>query len=397
MEGAILHAPSHAAPRALLVGAPEGVAARLEGTVSFDVVPDEAADGAIAARVHDVVLVDGALPAARIRELLASVAAHGQAREPAVRPAVMVMAPAARLDQVEAELEAEVDVVSAALERRELAGRLRAALRLRGYVGELNRKNAELQALYGRLERLTRRMSDELRLAGNVQRSLLPPPLQHRRLDVAREFLPAREIGGDYYDLVPLGRDRFALAIGDVMGKGVPAALLAANLKACLRGQLQAEALVVEDLVARVNRLFWEVTPKGLFASLFFGIFDLGAGVLDYVNAGHDHPLLIDRAGTIRELADGGTVLGIVEHAPYRKGTVAVKSDDLLVLYSDGVTDRCNGQGDAYGLERLREAALRSRHDAARIILYTLLGEVQGFSGGTPADDDMTLVAAKIR
>ena len=92
-------------------------------------------------------------------------------------------------------------------------------------MSELSRKNAELQGLYGRLEVLAGRMAEELRLASNVQRSLLPAPLQHARLDVAREFIPFREIGGDLYDFVPLGPHRMAFAIGDVMGKGVPAAL----------------------------------------------------------------------------------------------------------------------------------------------------------------------------
>jgi serine phosphatase RsbU (regulator of sigma subunit) len=426
MEGAILEAsagrpPLDAAargaepgrvlrPRALVIGAPEGLQQRLAGVLQLDVVAEDAARDALMTRGHDIVLVDGALPAPRIRELLAGLASA--AGSPDARgsvsalPAVIVMAPPARLDEVEADLEAEADVVSAALGSRELLGRLRAALRLRGYVTELNRKNAELQALYGRLERMTNRMAEELRLAGNVQRSLLPPPLHHPKLEVASEFMPAREIGGDYYDLVPLGPDRLAFAIGDVMGKGVPAALLAANLKACLRGQLQAEvggslefssSGPMEELVGRVNRLFWEVTPKGLFASMFFGVFDLAAGTLEYVNAGHDYPLLIDRSGAVRELSEGGTVLGIVERAAYQRACVAVDVDDLLVFYSDGVTDRGNAAGEAYGLERLRDAAVRSRNDPARIILYTLLGEVQGWSSGCPAEDDMTLVAVKAR
>jgi hypothetical protein len=176
------------------------------------------------------------------------------------------------------------DVVAAGLGERQLLARVQSAVRVRGWMTELSRKNAELQGLYGRLEILASRMAEELRLASNVQRSLLPAPLQHARLDVAREFIPFREIGGDLYDFVPLGPHKMAFAIGDVMGKGVPAALLAANLKASIRAQVEAENICPSALVAKVNRMFWDVVPNGLFASLFFGVFDLEVGRLVHCN-----------------------------------------------------------------------------------------------------------------
>jgi phosphoserine phosphatase RsbU/P len=228
-----------------------------------------------------------------------------------------------------------------------------------------------------------------------VQRSLLPPPLHHGSLDVASEFMPVREIGGDYYDVLALEAGRLALAIGDVMGKGVPAALLAANLKACLRAQVQAGGVAPEQTIARVNRLFWDVTPKGLFASLFFGVFDFQSGLFEYVNAGHDHPFLVKTDGNAVELATGGTVLGLVEDSSYERGRVRFTRDELFVFFSDGLTDRANARGEMYGVDRLREAALRSRRDPARIVLYSLLGEVQGWSNGTLPEDDTTLIVAK--
>jgi sigma-B regulation protein RsbU (phosphoserine phosphatase) len=181
------------------------------------------------------------------------------------------------------------------------------------------------------------------------------------------------------------------------MGKGVPAALLAANLKACLRGQLQSGVATPQEVVTGVNRLFWEVSPQGLFASLFFGVFDLRRGVLEYVNAGHDYPFQIGPEGSSVDLVTGGTVLGLMEHARYESGQVRLSSGDRVVFYSDGVTDRANRDGEAYGVERLKQVASRVRGDRARLALYTLLGEVQGWSGGQPADDDMTLVVARIK
>jgi sigma-B regulation protein RsbU (phosphoserine phosphatase) len=214
---------------------------------------------------------------------------------------------------------------------------------------------------------------------------------------VAGEFIPVREIGGDYYDLIPLDRGRLAVAIGDVMGKGVPAALLAANLKACLRAQVQASETAPEEMIARVNRLFWEVTPKGLFASLFFGVLDPEAGVMDYVNAGHEHPFVVGTGGALLDLAEGGTVLGLLEKTQYGRGQAPLGRGDMIVFFSDGLTDRTSPVGEMFGVERLKEAAARSRGDAARIALYSLLGEVQGFSGGLPAEDDVTLIVTRVR
>ena len=223
-------------------------------------------------------------------------------------------------------------------------------MRTRAGLRELARKNAELEALYGRLEGLARRMAEELRLAANLQRSLLPPALQHARLDVAREFIPFREIGGDYYDLVPLGPERIAFAIGDVMGKGVPAALLAANLKACLRAQLQAGTVSPGQLVGRVNRLFWEVTPKGLFASLVLRLFDFAEESLHYVNAGHDYPFLVRADGAHRgPRRRAGPCWAWSRSSTYQHEVGPPGAGRLVVFYSDGVTDRANAGASVRG------------------------------------------------
>jgi phosphoserine phosphatase RsbU/P len=268
---------------------------------------------------------------------------------------------------------------------------------LQGALAELARKNAEIESLSARLEGMAGRMAEELRLASRIQRTLLPAPLAHPRLDLAAEFLPAREIGGDYYDAILLERGRLALALGDVMGKGVPAALLAANLKACLRAHVQAGAPAPAEILVRVNRLFRDVTPKGLFATLFFAVLDFEASTLEYVNAGHEPGLLVRPDGTQVELDRGGAVLGLLEYPAYETGKEAVRPDDVLVLWSDGVTDRGAPSGELFGRERLRAAAGRAHRDPARIALYTLLGEVQGWSGGRPPEDDQTLIVARVR
>jgi phosphoserine phosphatase RsbU/P len=270
-----------------------------------------------------------------------------------------------------------------------------------GGTAELVRKDDEIRDLRQRLDALTARTAEDLRLASRVQRSLLPPPLEHPRLDVAREFLPFREIGGDYYDFVPLGPNRLAFAIGDVMGKGIAAALLAASLKACVRAQLQAPSegggIDPAALVGRLNRLFWEITPAGLFATLFFAVLDLQGGRLDYVNAGHYYPFRVRANGVVDELVEGGSVLGVIERSRYERGRLMLDKDDVVVLYSDGISDRTDARGEAYGTDRLKEVVRNGREDSARIILYSVLGDLQGFSGGMAPEDDATLVVLKVR
>ena len=254
---------------------------------------------------------------------------------------------------------------------------------------------AELQELRDSLAALQRRMEGELRLAATVQRALLPQPRDFEGLELAREFLPFREIGGDYYDVLELPGKRLAIAIGDVMGKGVAAALLVATLKSSVRSELRGAPAPLAEQMARINRLFFEVTPRGRFASLFVGVLCLDSGRLEYVNAGHDYPLVVRSDSRVCELIAGGMVLGLVEAGRYESAELTLGKGDLLVLYTDGVTDRMNAQGEMYGPARLQQAALDSRGDGSRIALYSLLGEVQGWSAGCPASDDMTLLVAK--
>jgi serine phosphatase RsbU (regulator of sigma subunit) len=383
-------------PRLVLVGPLDGLRAGRELRANLDTTTATPEDmlRLLPTSPPDALLLDASVDWARVEPMVKVLAALDDAS----RPAVVLFAPQERRPRPKAALlEAADDVLSAAPGDDELLSRLRRALRFRDCVEELSRKNAELEALYHRLETLAGRMAEELRLASNVQRSLLPAPVQHARLELAREFIPFREIGGDYYDFLTLGPHRLALAIGDVMGKGVPAALLSANLKASVRAQLQSGEVSPGDLVARVNRLFWDLTPNGLFASLFFAVFDLEAGTVDYVNAGHHYPFVVRADGTVEELREGGTLLGLVEESSYLSGRVAVRAEDMLVFYTDGVTDRGSREGEMYGAERLKEAAARNRKDPARIGLYSILGEVQGWSGGLPAEDDATLVVAKVR
>ena len=386
-------APASERPRALAVGlvpALSGFASLHELLDVRAVTPDESVAGMRAGGV-DALLLAGDLAIEVLTRLLEAAGPNGVPG----RPVVLVLSEFGRRTNVETRLLDHVDdFVNGERGEEAFLARLRNALRVRATLAELSRKNAELELLYSRVEAMARRMAEELRLAGNLQRSLLPPPVNHPRLELAREFMPVREIGGDYLDVLPLGPSRVALVVGDVMGKGVPAALLAANLKACLHAQLQAGETPACELVTRVNRLFWEVTPKGLFASLFFSVLDFERGVIRYVNAGHDHPFIVRPDGSLEDLVAGGTVLGLLESSRYEEAEAPLRPGDRLVLYSDGVTDRENAAGHPFGVERLKAAAVRSRRDPARIALYSLLGEIQGWADGKAPEDDLTLVVA---
>jgi phosphoserine phosphatase RsbU/P len=377
-------------PRTLWVGGPVRPALRTD--LQVERVSAEAAPVRLRESPPDLVVLDGALPAARLRCLREAL----DGLDP--RPAVLVLLSDGRRLRRESALRALAeDVVSASTPDAELLARLRAAVRLRRYLSEISQQSAELDGLRRQIESLAGRMAEDLRLAGNVQRFLMPAPVSHPHLEVAREFLPYREVGGDFYDFLRLGPQRLAVTVGDVMGKGISAALLAASLLAAVRSQLQGDGVALGEAVSRVNRLFWEVTPPGLFASLFVVVFDLEAGKVEYVNAGHHYPFRVQAGGVLEDLVDGGPVLGLMEGAAYATAERSVRRGDLFVLYSDGVVDRSNAQGEQLGVERLKQAALHAAADGARIALYSMLGEVQGWSGGTPPDDDATLIVARVR
>src|SRR5262249_46891056 len=209
--------------RALLVGAAPGALEEgaLRGALDLSAItPVEVLDR-LQTSPPDVLLLDGRLPSSAMARVLEVVGPPGGLG----RPAVLVLTEPGRRPLDARYVDHADDFVNASLGPEVLLARVRVALRTRAYLEELGRKNAELGDLYARVETMARRMAEELHIASHVQRSLLPPPLHHPSLDLASEFMPVREIGGDYYDLIPLAEGRLALAIGDVMGKGVPAAL----------------------------------------------------------------------------------------------------------------------------------------------------------------------------
>lgn len=241
-----------------------------------------------------------------------------------------------------------------------------------------------------------RRAAQELEIAKEVQARLFPqtrPALAN--LDYCGACFPARAVGGDYYDFLDFGAERLGLVIGDISGKGIAAALLMSNLQANLRSQCAISLDEPERLLQGVNQLFCQNTPDGAFATLFFGDYHIPSGRLRYANCGHLPALVLRPHGGVERLEATCTILGVFRKWECEIGEVTVSPGDLLALYTDGITESFNEDGDEFGEERLTEALLRHRALPAEGVLSSVVDEVRRFSQAREQHDDITMIVLK--
>jgi sigma-B regulation protein RsbU (phosphoserine phosphatase) len=192
-------------------------------------------------------------------------------------------------------------------------------------------------------------MQEEMRLAYKIQTDLLPgeaPVIDG--YDLAGRSIPAKTVGGDYFDFIPLEEHRLAVCLGDVVGKGMPAALLMANLQATLRAQA-VDASTAEHCIRRSNRLMFNSTDVDKFVTLFYGILCSETHELRYCNAGHNYPIHVRANGDTSRLTVGGLVLGALEDFDFREAAIPLEPDDVLVVFSDGISEATNENGDEFG------------------------------------------------
>jgi serine phosphatase RsbU (regulator of sigma subunit) len=255
---------------------------------------------------------------------------------------------------------------------------------------------AQRRAVASRLE-AERRAAHELDIATQVQARLFP---QHqpamRSLEYAGTCVQTRRVGGDYYDFLSLGQERLGLVIGDIVGKGMPAALLMANLQAALRSQCALAVEEPERLLQSVNRLFYENTADNAFATFFYSEFDDRTGRLRYANCGHLPALLLRHDGGVERLDAMAPVLGLFAEWECRTGEHRLLPGDLLAIYTDGITEAFNDRDDEFGEARLLEALHAHRASSPGDIVEAILDEVRRFSPQEQRDD-MTLIVAKCR
>jgi sigma-B regulation protein RsbU (phosphoserine phosphatase) len=244
-------------------------------------------------------------------------------------------------------------------------------------------------------EKALQRMREEVRLASKIQEELLPKvPPKIAGYDIAGASYSAQVVGGDYFDFIPAEGNRLAVTLGDVSGKGLPASLLMANVQATLRGQtlLTPPANIC---LQRSNTLLYRSTSSDKFVTLFYGLLDPVAHTLTYANAGHDSPKLLGADGNMRRLEAGGVVLSILEHFPYEEALLTLAPGDLLVLYSDGVTEAGNTQQEFFGEPRLMEVIRQHRNAPAVEIIEHIVAAVRAHAGAADQTDDITLVVVK--
>jgi serine phosphatase RsbU (regulator of sigma subunit) len=246
-----------------------------------------------------------------------------------------------------------------------------------------------------------RAFRQDLEGAKDVQQAFFPPEsLSIPCLSCATFYRPAREIGGDYYDFLPLLEGRWGIAIGDVSGKGIGAALIMASLQASLRAQALHPHLDLSALVGDVNRLVFESSPTNFFASLFYGEYEPATRVLKYVNAGHNPPIVVrtsNGSSKLFHLKSLGMPIGIAADSPFASRTFQLETDDVLVAYTDGITEAQSREGKFWG-EKGLEAVLRSSsHKTAEEIMQAILDGVSVFVNGQGQHDDMTLVVARVQ
>jgi phosphoserine phosphatase RsbU/P len=257
----------------------------------------------------------------------------------------------------------------------------------------LERRNAELQSMVQAGAARLEIQDEELQRAREIQESLLPKQIpQLPGFEVASAWQPARAVGGDYFDVLKLDENRLALCIADVSGKGVPAALLMANLQASLRASVRDL-----DSPARVctivNGMLCESIAAGKFVTFFCGVLDAGSRTFRYCNAGHPYPILVS-SGVLRTLDQGGAVLGVLPAWTYQDLSVDLSSGDRLLLFTDGITEAEGPQGEEFGEGRVAAFAQAHAANSAASINQQLLSQVTEFCGAQFQDDATLLVLA---
>ncbi len=260
----------------------------------------------------------------------------------------------------------------------------------------VERMEAERRATQERLE-AERRAAHEMDIAKQVQARLFPqklPPL--RTLEYAGRCIQARQVGGDYYDFLDLGPGRMGVVLADIAGKGISGALLMANLQANLRSQYAVALDDLGRLLESVNRLFRENTADHNYATLFFGDYEDSTRRLRYSNCGHNPPYVVRSDGRVERLTATATVLGLFEDWKCSISEVAFAPGDLLVIYTDGVTEATSDQGEEFGEARLLQTIQAGRNAPANGLLNSIVEAVQRFSGSLQ-EDDITLVVACAR
>ena len=244
-------------------------------------------------------------------------------------------------------------------------------------------------------EKQLRQFEQELEMARAIQNKLLPkenPEIEG--FDIAGVSYAAKEVGGDYFDFIELGNNRWGIALGDVSGKGIPAALLMSTLQATLRNQALTISSLI-DCITKANKFLYLNTDANKFVTLFCGVLDSKSKKFNYVNAGHNFPFHLDKKGEFRDLNIGGLILGIMADCQFEEGNVQLHPDEIIVIYSDGVSEADNELDEMFGDKRLKEIVWQNKHLSSQQIISRIYDGIKEFTGPIRQEDDITLIVIK--
>lgn len=239
-------------------------------------------------------------------------------------------------------------------------------------------------------------LDDQLIKVHQIQTNLLPQKLPENELiSAAAHCHPSHIVGGDFYDCIQIDERRYGFVIADACGNGLPAAMLISQTQAMLKSELN-NGNGIERILEHMNRQIVQYSPKDKFITLFFGILDISTGEFQYVNAGHNYPILIRSNSNCERLKVGGLALGIFSDATYETGETTLKDGDTLLFFTDGLTEIMSDSCQEYGEQRLEHALTRCRHRNVQGILSDVLSDVRDFAMAEPRQDDCTIMVVKI-
>ena len=248
----------------------------------------------------------------------------------------------------------------------------------------------------GRLEEKNRKLVHELRLASELQRSILPRGTPAgAAVNLARKYVPYQYIGGDFYDFIPLAHDRLGLVIADACGHGIAAAFLTAMFKSAF-GLFAQDGDSPAHTLSRLNAELARTLMADHFMSAFYGVLDAATGVLTYSSAGHPPQLLFRAGGGVEELTTMGFLLGSIEDARFEDGALTMAQGDRLLLYTDGLVEACDGAGSQFGRQRVVQSVRRHFSSSIEEISSELLSEAVMFLDQPTFQDDVTLILADL-
>jgi serine phosphatase RsbU (regulator of sigma subunit) len=268
---------------------------------------------------------------------------------------------------------------------------------------DLTEKNRQLQSAFDELKAAQaqiiekERLEQELQVAADIQLSILPDELPRARgVNFGACMSPARQVGGDFYDVFTIGGQQVGVLIGDVADKGVPSALFMARVHALFMAEADI-GLGSGEVMRLVNRHITRLQKSTQFVTVLYGILDLQTNEFSYTRAGHEPPLILHSDGTVERLPHGpGMAIGLWDSIQLDERTVQLLSGDTLLLYTDGMTDCRDPKGDLFGLERIKSTLSGLKGRAAAQVCNRLLSSLKNFQAGSKQDDDVTLVAVQI-